>query len=62
LGLLFQQTEKGGTRGGTSAEFDAPVVLKTYRGDESDYTKNYAYVFKTVVTKPDCVIAWPKSD
>lgn len=44
--ILMQQNEKGGTRGGSSAEFDAPVVLKTYRPDESDYRKNYAKVYK----------------
>jgi antirestriction protein ArdC len=43
---LMQQNEKGGTRGGSSAEFNAPVVLKTYRPDESTHEKNYAYVFK----------------
>jgi antirestriction protein ArdC len=43
---LMQQNAKGGTRGGTSAEFDAPVVIKTYRPDEKDFRKNYAYVFK----------------
>lgn len=44
--ILMQQNAKGGTRGGTAAEFDAPVVIKTYRPDESDYKKNYAYVMK----------------
>jgi hypothetical protein len=44
--ILMQQTVAGGTRGGSAAEFDSPVVLKTYRPDESDYRKNYAYVFK----------------
>lgn len=44
--ILMQQNEKGGTRGGSAAEFDAPVVIKTYRPDESDFRKNYAYVFK----------------
>lgn len=44
--ILMQQNEKGGTRGGSSAEFDSPVVIKTYRPDESDFRKNYAYVFK----------------
>jgi hypothetical protein len=44
--ILMQQNEKGGTRGGSAAEFDAPVVLKTYRPDESDYRKNYAKVYK----------------
>ncbi|HMG94363.1 MAG TPA: zincin-like metallopeptidase domain-containing protein [Chryseolinea sp.] len=44
--IIMQQNEKGGTRGGAAAEFDSPVVLKTYRPDHSDYRKNYAYVFK----------------
>lgn len=44
--ILMQQTVKGGTRGGSAAEFDAPVVLKTYRPDERDFRRNYAYVFK----------------
>lgn len=44
--ILMQQNAKGVARGGPSAEFDAPVVLKTYRQDEGDFTKNYAYVFK----------------
>lgn len=44
--ILMQQNSKGVARGGPAAEFDAPLVLKTYRPDESDYAKNYAYVFK----------------
>lgn len=44
--ILMQQTTNGTTRGGMSAEFDAPVVLKSYRPDENDYKKNYAYVYK----------------
>lgn len=44
--ILMQQNEKGGTRGGSAAEYDAPVVIKTYRPDKSDFRKNYAYVFK----------------
>lgn len=44
--ILMQQNAKGVARGGPAAEYDAPVVLKTYRPDESDFTKNYAYVFK----------------
>lgn len=43
---LMQQNEKGGTRGGSSAEFNAPVVLKTYRPDNTTHEKNYAEVFK----------------
>lgn len=44
--IMMQQNEKGGTRGGSAAEFDAPLVIKTYRPDENDYRKNYAKVFK----------------
>ena len=43
---IMQQNGEGGTRGGSAAEFDAPVVLKTYRADEKDFKKNYAYVYK----------------
>ncbi|MGL6121651.1 MAG: hypothetical protein ACRC1W_01180, partial [Shewanella sp.] len=44
--ILMQQNGKGGTRGGTAAEFDSPVVLKTFRPDINDYKKNYAYQYK----------------
>lgn len=44
--IMMQQNSKGGTRGGTSAEFDAPIVIKTYRPDETDFAKNYATMFK----------------
>lgn len=44
--ILMQQNSQGKTRGGSSAEFDLPVVIYTYRPDESDYTKNYAKLFK----------------
>ena len=44
--VTMQQTVKGGTRGGSSAEFDAPIVIKTYRDDINDYRKNYAVVEK----------------
>lgn len=44
--IMMQQNEKGGTRGGASAEFDAPVVLKTYRPDHTTNESNYAVVFK----------------
>lgn len=44
--VTMQQNEKGGTRGGSAAEFDAPVVVKTYRDDINDYRKNYAVVEK----------------
>lgn len=44
--ILMQQNVQGGTRGGSAAEYDAPLVIKTYRPDRSDFRKNYAYVFK----------------
>lgn len=44
--LTMQQNEKGGTRGGSAAEFDAPIIIKTYRPDINDYRKNYAVVEK----------------
>lgn len=44
--IMMQQNERGGTRGGASAEFDAPVVLKTYRPDHTTNERNYAVVFK----------------
>jgi hypothetical protein len=43
---LMQLTTNGTARGGTSAEFDAPIVLKTYRPDPTDYKQNYAEVYK----------------
>lgn len=42
----MQQNAQGGTRGGSAAEFDSPVVIKTYRPDYSDPLKNYAEVQK----------------
>ena len=44
--ILMQQNSKGVARGGPAAEFDAPVVLKTYRPDEGSFESNYAYLFK----------------
>lgn len=44
--ILMQLTTDGATRGGASAEFDAPVVIKTYRPDHSTYIHNYGEVFK----------------
>lgn len=44
--IMMQQNATGGTRGGSAAEFDSPVVLKTYRPDHADFKKNYANVFK----------------
>jgi hypothetical protein len=45
--LIMQQTTTGGTKGGSSAEFDSPVVLKTYRPDFSTHERNYAFCEKS---------------
>lgn len=42
----LQLNAAGGTRGGSAAEFDAPIVIKTYRPDKSDPLQNYAVVEK----------------
>lgn len=44
--VIWQQNAKGGTRGGSSVNFDAPVHIKAYRPDHSDYNKNYAVFLK----------------
>ena len=44
--IVMQQNTRGGTRGGTAAEFDSPIVIYTYRPDEKNQLKNYAVVFK----------------
>ena len=44
--ILMQQNAQGDTKGGSSAEFDAPVVIKTYRPDIQDHNRNYAELFK----------------
>jgi antirestriction protein ArdC len=44
--VILQQNQKGGTRGGSSVTFDAPVHIKVYRPDHTDYTKNYAELLK----------------
>lgn len=43
---LLQLTSDGKTRGGSQAEFDSPVVIKTFRPDENNYYKNYAKIYK----------------
>lgn len=42
----MQQNAQGGTRGGSAAEFDSPIVIKTYRPDYSNPLNNYAEVHK----------------
>ena len=44
--IAMQQNEKGGTRGGSAAEFDSPIVIKTNRPDKSDPLQNFAVVEK----------------
>ena len=44
--VMMQLTGDGTTRGGTSAEFDSPTVIKTYRLDKNDPMKNMAVVEK----------------
>jgi antirestriction protein ArdC len=42
----MQQNAAGGTRGGSAAEFDSPIVIKTNRPDKTDPLQNYAVVEK----------------
>lgn len=44
--VLMQQNSKGGTKGGTAAGYNAPVIIKTFRLDETDQLKNYAKMDK----------------
>lgn len=44
--IMMQQNEKGGTRGGSAAEFDSPTVIKTYRPNIASHEGNYAIVTK----------------
>ena len=44
--VLMQLKENGNTRGGSSADFNAPTVIKTFRPDKTDFTKNYAELVK----------------
>lgn len=43
---IWQQNAQGGTRGGSSVNFDAPVHIKVYRPDHTDYKANYAEFLK----------------
>jgi len=42
---IFQQNGKGGTRGGVSADYDTPVLLKVHKVDET-FVNNYVEVKK----------------
>ncbi len=43
--VIFQQNGEGGTRGGVSSDYDANVVLKTYKIDAT-FDNNYTEVLK----------------
>jgi len=43
--VIFQQNGEGGTRGGVSSDYDAPVVLKTFKVDNT-FVNNYTEVLK----------------
>ncbi len=43
--IIFQQTSDGRTRGGTSANYDSPVVLKVHRVDHT-FKNNYVEMIK----------------
>ena len=44
--ILMQRNSDGKTRGGSSAGYNAPVVIFTYRPDKTDYRNNYARMEK----------------
>ncbi|TNE29693.1 MAG: hypothetical protein EP346_05665 [Bacteroidetes bacterium] len=39
--MIFQQNGEGGTRGGVTADYDAPVSIKVHKVDET-FELNYA--------------------
>ena len=43
--VIFQQNGAGGTRGGVSADYDSPVLIKVHRVDET-FKNNYAELLK----------------
>jgi antirestriction protein ArdC len=43
--IIFQQNGEGGTRGGVSADFDAPIAIKVHKVDTT-FKNNYAEVWK----------------
>ncbi len=44
--INMQRNSDGKTRGGSSAGYNAPVIIYTYRPDKSDFRKNYALIEK----------------
>jgi|GEM_PF-5055366 len=53
--VIFQQNAEGGTRGGSSSDFDAPVALKANRIDPYDFTKNYVSIKKNRGNRTDLI-------
>jgi antirestriction protein ArdC len=51
--VLMQQNSRGETKGGTSAGYNAPVIIKTYRPDKSNQLKNYAELEKNRGNRTD---------
>ena len=43
--VIFQQNGQGGTRGGVSADFDAPVAIKVHKQDNT-FVNNWAELKK----------------
>ncbi|KAB2805434.1 hypothetical protein [Phaeocystidibacter luteus] len=50
--VIFQQNGEGGTRGGVTADYDAPVAIKVHRVD-STFQYNYASLQKNRGNKTD---------
>jgi hypothetical protein len=49
--VVFQQNAEGGTKGGSSSGYDAPVHIKVKAPDgRFDYTNNYAQIYKNRIT------------
>jgi antirestriction protein ArdC len=51
--VIFQQNAEGGTRGGSAADFDAPVALKVHRVDWHTYKNNYVSIEKNRGNRTD---------
>ncbi|MFT5821218.1 MAG: antirestriction protein ArdC [Crocinitomix sp.] len=43
---IFQQNAEGGTRGGVSADFDTPIILKVHKVGDVAFVNNYAEILK----------------
>lgn len=43
---IFQQNAEGGTRGGVSADFDTPIILKVHKVGDVAFVNNYTEILK----------------